>query len=235
MHGWRSRIGLIVPSSNTTMESELWSSLPDGVSLHTARVPLTDVNAWSLERMEEHSKEAAGSLMDAEVDCILFGCTSGSLIKGAEHNLSMSQEMEDMLGVPFVTTSTAVVEALRSLDMKEIAVVTPYIDEVNEKEKRFLEDNGFEVLSVRGMGLERNREIGERTAEESYRFARENFVRSDGLFVSCTNLRTFGVIDVLERDLGTNVVTSNQASLWLALERAGVRERIEGLGRLLAP
>jgi len=232
MHGWRARIGLIVPSSNTTMECELWSVLPEGVSLHTARMPLVEVNTDALDSMEEHSTKAAGDLMDAEVDCLLFGCTSGSLIKGAGYNEAMSRGMEARFGVPFITTSTAITDALDSMKAKNISVITPYIEEVNEKEKRFLEECGFSVLSMEGMGIERNTSIGRITPEEVYRFASERAV-GDCLFISCTNLRTFGIIDALEEDLGIPVVTSNQASLWLALKRSGVRERIDGLGRLM--
>jgi maleate isomerase len=233
MHGWRKRIGLIVPSSNTTMESELWMALPEGISLHTARLSLRDVNTEALGRMELDLRRAVEELTDACVDCVLFGCTSGTLIRGAEHNMNMSSEIENALGVPFITTSRAVVEALKTLGMKKISIVTPYIGEVNEKEKEFLEDSGFDVVSINGLGIEKNVEIGKKMPEEVYRFAEESFVQSDGLFISCTNLRTFEVIETLEKDLGIPVVTSNQASLWFALKRAGVGERITGLGELL--
>ncbi len=231
MHGWRKRIGLIVPSSNTTMECELWSALPQGISLHTARMPLKEVNAGALEDMDGSSMNAATSLIDAEVDCILFGCTSGSLIKGKDYNTRRSEEMEKELKVPFITTSTAVVEALKSLSAKELSVVTPYIDEVNEREKEFLESCGFLVRSIMGMGIEKNKEIGKVTPQELYRFASDSG-EGDCLFISCTNLRTFEIIEVLERDIGIPVVTSNQASLWLSLNRMGIKERLEGLGSL---
>lgn len=231
MYGWRKRVGLIVPSSNTTMECEMWSALPQGISLHTARVPLKDVNIGALEDMDRSSMNAATSLLDAEVDCILFGCTSGSLIKGKEYNTRKSEEREKKLKVPFITTSTAVVEALKSFSAKEISVVTPYIDEVNEREKEFLESCGFRVQSIRGMGIEKNKEIGKVTPEELYRFA-SGHSEGDCLFISCTNLRTFEIIEVLERDIGIPVVTSNQASLWFSLNRMGIKERLEGLGSL---
>ncbi|MDY6985812.1 MAG: maleate cis-trans isomerase [Candidatus Thermoplasmatota archaeon] len=231
MYGWRKRVGLIVPSSNTTMECEMWSALPQGISLHTARIPLKEVNAGALEDMDRSSMNAATSLIDAEVDCILFGCTSGSLIKGKDYNTRRSEEMEKELKVPFITTSTAVVEALKSFSARELSVVTPYIDEVNEREKEFLESCGFPVRSIRGMGIEKNREIGRVMPQELYRFASDSG-EGDCLFISCTNLRTFEIIEVLERDMGIPVVTSNQASLWFSLNRMGIKGRLEGLGSL---
>jgi len=231
MYGWRKRIGLILPSSNTTMECEMWSALPQGISLHSARIPLKEVNAEALKDMDSSSMNAAMSLLDAEVDCILFGCTSGSLIKGKGYNKKMSAKMEKELKVPFITTSTAVVEALKSFNAKELSVVTPYIDEVNEREKEFLESYGFSILSIKGMGIEKNRDIGKVTPQELYRFASNS--KGNCLFISCTNLRTFEIIEVLEKDLNMPVVTSNQASLWLSLKRIGIKERLEGLGSLL--
>lgn len=229
MYGWRRRIGLIVPSSNTTMECEIWSVLPEGISLHTTRMPLMDVNVGSLEIMEESSNFRL--LIDAGVDCILFGCTSGSLIKGREYNSKKSADVERELGIPFITTSAAVVEALRAVGAKKISVVTPYIDEVNEKEKKFLEEHGFSILSMKGMGIEKNAEIGKVTPQAVYRFAANS--KGDCLFISCTNLRTFEIIETLEKDLGIPVITSNQASLWFTLKRLGVNEKIDGLGKLL--
>jgi maleate isomerase len=228
MYGWRKRVGLIVPSSNTTMECELWSALPEGISLHTTRMPLTDVNVESLEIME--ASPNVKLLMDAEVDCILFGCTSGSLIKGREYNRKKSADIERELGIPFITTSTAVIEALKAVDAKMVSVVTPYIDEVNEKEKKFLEENGFSILSIKGMGIERNVEIGKVTPQAVYNFAANS--KGDCLFISCTNLRTFEIIETLEKDIGIPVVTSNQASLWFSLNRMGIKERLEDLGSL---
>jgi len=82
MYGWRGRIGLIVPSSNTTMEEELRRALPDGVSLHVARVKLRKVTVEELQRMEEYVEAAADTLADAGVGIIAYGCTTGSLVGG---------------------------------------------------------------------------------------------------------------------------------------------------------
>lgn len=82
MYGWRGRLGLIVPSSNTTMEMELHEALPEGVSLHTARVPLRNVTEEELVKMNTLAVEAAKLLRDAGVEMMLYGCTSGSFIGG---------------------------------------------------------------------------------------------------------------------------------------------------------
>ncbi|ASJ12872.1 maleate cis-trans isomerase family protein [Thermococcus thioreducens] len=235
MYGWRGRLGLIVPSSNTTMEIELHLALPEGVSLHTARVPLRNVTEEELVKMNTLSVEAARLLRDAGVEMILYGCTSGSFIGGKDYEKELESRIEEEVNVPVVSTSTAVVEALKMLDARDILVITPYTDEINEREKEFLEANEFNVLDIRGLGIEDNTQIGKLEPYEAYRLAKASFMdEADAVFISCTNLRTFEIIEPLEEDLGIPVVTSNQASLWLALREMDIMERIPWLGRLFA-
>lgn len=233
MYGWRGRLGLIVPSSNTTMEMELHSALPEGVSLHTARVPLKNVTEDELVKMNAMAIESAKLLRDAGVELILYGCTSGSFIGGKDYEKEIEANIEEEVNVPVVSTSTAIVEALKILDAHSILVITPYTDEINQREREFLEANDFEVLDIRGLGIEDNTQIGKLEPYEAYRLAKATFVEeADAIFISCTNLRTFEVIEPLEEDLGIPVVTSNQASLWLALRQMDVMERIPWLGKL---
>ncbi len=235
MYGWRARIGLIVPSSNTAMEPELYRMAPPGVSVHTSRVPLVEVVPGELLEMERHALRAARELADAEVDIVLYGCTTGSLIGGPGFDRALEARIREATGRPALTTATAVVEALRALGLRRIAVATPYVEEVDEAERRYLEVQGFEVVEMRGMGIRRNAEIGRVTPYEVYRFARSVYREgAEGLFVSCTNLRTLEVVGLLERDLGVPVVTSNQASMWASLRRLGIGGRARGPGRLFA-
>ena len=233
MYGWRGRLGLIVPSSNTTMEMELHSALPEGVSLHTARVPLKNVTEDELVKMNAMAIESAKLLRDAGVELILYGCTSGSFIGGKDYEKEIEANIEEEVNVPVVSTSTAIVEALKILDAHSILVITPYTDEINQREREFIEANDFEVLDIRGLGIEDNTQIGKLEPYEAYRLAKATFVEeADAIFISCTNLRTFEIIEPLEEDLGIPVVTSNQASLWLALRQMDVMERIPWLGKL---
>ncbi|ASJ16767.1 maleate cis-trans isomerase [Thermococcus chitonophagus] len=233
MFGWRGRFGLIVPSSNTTMEMEFHRYLPEGVSLHTARMPLRNVNEEELTKMTTFAVDAAKLLADAGVELIAFGCTSGSFIGGKDFEKELEIKIEEEVNIETFTTSTAVLEALNTLDVQSLLVITPYIDEINQKEKEFLEANGFEVLDIRGLGIEENLEIGRLEPYTAYRLAKATFTdEADGIFISCTNWRTFEIIEKIETDLRVPVVTSNQATLWMALRALDVRDKLP-LGKLL--
>lgn len=237
MHGWRARVGLLVPSSNTTNEPEFQRVLPDGVSLHTGRLPLEDVNADDLAAMAETAAEAAEHLGHAAVDVVAYGCTTGSLVKGHDYAESLEAEVAAAAGAPAVATALSVERALDALGAATVAVVTPYVEALDERERSFLEAGGFDVRSIDGRGIERNTEIGRLWPQAAYRQATAAIEGTDdgaidAVFVSCTNYRTFEVVEPLEADLGVPVVTSNQATLWDALRRLGLVHAVEGPGRL---
>jgi maleate isomerase len=245
MYGWKARIGLILPSRNTTMEPEFQRIVPEGVSVHATRVNVEQVSPQALARMEKALAGAARLLVAVNPDIIIFGCTSGSLIKGPGYDRRLSDKITRITGVQALTTSTAVVEALKILKIRKAAVATPYTEEVNRKEKEFLEGYGIQVVRIKGMGCSKPARsyplaanpvslMGLWDPSLAYKLALDvHTPQAEGIFISCTNLRTLEIIDPLEKNSGKPVVTSNQASMAIALRRLGIRERISGFGRLL--
>jgi maleate isomerase len=226
------RTGLLLPSSNTTMEPELYRMAPMDVTIHTARMMLGSVTPEGLEAMARDAIKAAKMLETAEVDLLLYGCTSGSLIKGLKWEAELVTELSDATGIPTVSTGRAVVEAMKELGLERVGVATPYIDEINDLEKEFLEGHGFEVARIVGLGITENPKIAKVNPERVMDLARSVSSGADGVFISCTNLPTIGVIEIIEADLGIPVVTSNQASMWAALK--GLRlGGVEGYGTLM--
>jgi len=228
------RFGLIVPSSNTTMESEFWRMASGLATVHTTRIRLEKITIDELEEMEEQMLEAAVRLADAEVDVIGYGCTSGSLLKGKDHAGEIERKVTEKTGIPSVATARAVIDALSELRIKKLCVATPYIEEINELEKDFLEQNKVDVLNIKGSGIEQNTEVGNKNPNVAYELAKEIYVsEAEGVFISCTNFRTIEVIDKLEKELGVPVVSSNTATLWAMMMKAGTVRKLEGYGRLL--
>ncbi|MCS7138308.1 MAG: maleate cis-trans isomerase, partial [Candidatus Caldarchaeum sp.] len=154
------RVGLIVPSSNTTMEREFWEALRGFVSVHVGRVFLERVNVDELEAMEDEALREAGKLATAEVDVVVYGCTSGSFVKGWKQYLEIEKRMNEFTGVPCVSTSGAVVRALEHLKASKISLITPYTRDITETEKAFLKAHGFETVSTYYASMVRNTEIG---------------------------------------------------------------------------
>ena len=235
-YGWRGKIGLIVPSTNTVNEPEFWRMAPEGVTIHTARVMLKGkATTESYFAMADALSVAAEELATAEVDVVAYGCTSGSIICPLPQ---MLDQMGSRTNTPATAAAGAVIAALRAFGARKVAVATPYVDFVNESEERFLEDYGFEVTNLLGLKLgetqEERRGIGRVPPEHVYRMARAvDSPEADAIFISCTNLATIGMIARIEKDLGKPVVTSNQACFWACLRLIGLTDRIEGYGRLL--
>lgn len=240
MFGWRGKIGLLVPSSNTTMEMEFHRSVPRGVSVHTARITMPEVNTFEEKKqayktMNEKIEYSSKDLASADVSVVVYGCTSGSIMEGLKHDIQIIQNIGNVVNTHTITVITAIVEAIKSLNLQKISVMTPYVDEINEKEKEFLEHNipGLEVLSIKGLGIVGNLPKGKLNPFSSYPIIKKWDVNeSEGIFISCTNWRTFEIIEYLEKDLKKPVITSNQAALWRALRIIGVKDRLNGLGKL---
>lgn len=238
MIGWRAKLGFLVPSANVVLEPELYKMVPNGVSAHFARIrmklELTEEQLIGLA--DERMLKAAEELLDAQVDVVAFGCTTGSLIKGLGYDKEIIDKIENAVKIPTTTTSTAVVTALKEMGIRKVSVATAYEEWLDKKEKEFLEASGFEVVAIKGLGA-----VGPPGADPSkvppervYRLAKEvDVADADGVFISCTDFRSIEVLNALEDDLGKPVISSNQSTLWMALRMAGVRESIRGFGQLL--
>jgi arylmalonate decarboxylase len=237
-YGWRGRIGLVLPSVNVVTEHELnHFFLPGGISVHTARVMTRGtVTEASFKEMADDVERAARLLETADVDAVAYACTSGSIV---EDQTPIIRRIREITGVPAVATAGAVVAALKSLGASAVAVATPYVEFVDEAERRFLEHEGFKVTTIRGLRLggteETRRAIGKQPPEVAYRLACEtDSAAADCMFISCTNLATASIIAPLEAQLRKPVVTSVQATAWALLGLLGINDRIEGYGTLLS-
>ena len=228
------RLGLIVPSSNTTMEAEFWKMALRWATVHTARVRLQKITIDDLKEMEEQMLEKTIYLADAGVGVIGYGCTTGSLLKGKNHGREIERKITEKTGIPAVAAAKAVIDALNDLQIKRLCVATPYIEEINRLEKKFIEQNGIDVLRIEGLSILNNSEVGSKDPGVAYELAKQAYVpETQAVFVSCTNLRTIEVIDRLEKELGVPVISSNTATLWAMMRKAGFKRKLKGYGRLL--
>jgi maleate cis-trans isomerase len=228
------RIGLLVPSSNTTVEPEFYRALPREVTLHTARLYLTTIAPESILKMVADMEAQARLLASADVDVIVLGATAPSFLKGLGYDRELIDKIQAVTGRRATTTSTALIESLRHLGAQRVVLGSAYDARVNAIARSFLESSGFEVLAVQGLSLLDNLVVGRLGPETAYDLALEvDRAQADAIVLACTNWRTMEVLERIERKAGKPVVSTTQASIWAALRAIGYEGQVEGYGRLL--
>src|SRR5437879_8061742 len=199
----RKRIGVMVPSTNTTCEADFNMVVPGGVTVHGQRLWMTnDVNGDdAYARMNSDIETGARYLATARVDVIAYGCTTGSFYKGPGWDREMLALIEREAGVPAVATTPSVVAALRAFGARRLSVATPYPDWNNQRLRAYLEAHGFEVLNVDGEPAAAgagNQGINDQSPESVVAFAaRACRPEADALLCSCTALRSVAAGDAL--------------------------------------
>lgn len=235
----RKRIGLMVPSTNTTCEADFQMAMPRGISVHGQRLWLTNEGTGDgvYDRMNAEIEAGARYLATAKVDVIVYGCTTGSFFKGPGWDREMCGIIERVSGVPAIATSPTVVEALRVFGARRISVATPYPEWNNEKLRAYLEAHGFQVLNVEGephAAAAGNQGINDQDPDAVAEFAaRVCRPEADALLCSCTAWRSVEAVAAIEARTAKPVVTSNQSTIWTALRALGITRPITGFGRLL--
>ena len=233
--GYRARLGMILLETDQTLEVEMRLLSQPGVAVYHSRLEMeVEVSPESLLAMEERLPQAA-KLLAAEFkfDAIGYGCTSASTLIGDDVVEAAIQTAHP--GVPCTNPILAAIAAFRRLDIDSIAVVTPYTADVTDRIASHFEANGIATTTVASF-LEPSDLVVGRISESSIADAvREvNSDAADAVFVSCTSLRSFGILESLEHELDKPVVSSNQAFAWHLHRLGGFDDAIEGFGRLLS-
>lgn len=234
--GHRARIGLIVPSVNTVMEPWAARTLPEGVSLHTARMympdALTPEGVCAMDANE--GMLAVNQLTNCFPAVVAYGCTASSMIQGLAYDAHLREEISHKVGCPATTAAHAILTALKAVGARRIAAVSPYTKAVDHAEHKFFEAAGLEVVGGACLGIKDNFGLAAPSTEQIMELAREGWKENaDALVITCLNLRSHTAIEPLEAELGKPVITSTQATLWHSLRLAGIRDRVAGGGRLL--
>jgi maleate isomerase len=230
------RIGVVVPATDQVSEvafAEMLRGHP--VSMVVSRVAFENpVVMANLSRMVDDLARATALLLpEGRIDVVAFSCTSGTVAAGVDRVARAIHAAKP--GIAFTTPITAAVAALRHFCARRIAVLTPYVDEVNEAIRGFLVAAGLDVVEFGSFHLRTEQEIA-RVPPEAIVSAGRSIIGpgAEALFISCTGLQGHAAIAALEAATGRPVVTSNQAQVWEALSLIGYARPIHGYGRLLA-
>lgn len=220
------RVGLIVPINNTTMEGELLAWLPAGSTCRTLRIPrgkgtllAADLPAYIAQAMA-----LAQGFSGDDIDMVVYGCTAAGFIAGPQRDAEVAAGLCAVTGKPTVTTASAMTAVLKDIGARNIALITPYLEPVNQRLQVFLEESGITVEALSSFLAQTTDELAAITGAQIAARAREvmrEHADVDALFVACSQLPTYELLDGLEREFARPVWSSIKATAWYACRQKG--------------
>jgi maleate cis-trans isomerase len=219
----RIRVMIVLPENNTTIEPEISALCPALAPLAVARVKrpprtllLEDLPAYTeatLEAIAPFSNQPAKNPWDL----VIYGCTAAGFLGGPDSNAAMVERLRERTGATVISTAGSMVDVLRANGVTETAVVTPYLEPVNDGLRRYLETSGIKVETLNSFLCKTTAELGEITEDKVLELARQTVTPSSkSLFVACSQLPTLHAIPQLRRDFAIPVWSSIQATAWAA-------------------
>lgn len=232
--GTRARIGLIALAGDATVEQDFRSlGLGADIGLYVSRVPSLAVTVENLLMTAKGLGGATALLLpDQRLDVVAYACTSGAVIAGDDNVATAIRAVRP--GIPVTTPIGAALVGLARLGARRVAMLTPYVEEINAPVVRHMAAKGVDVVDIATFDLLAEDDMARVTQDAIVEaVAGLDHARADAVFVSCTALRAMGAIERLEARLGKFVLSSNLALYWHALRLAGIDLAIPGFGRLM--
>ena len=221
------RIGLITLATDFRIEKDFNNVIyGKEIDLFSNRIhcynPLTN---------ETLKKMADDILPEQKLDCVAYGCTSGTIVTGYS---SIYEKVNLAKPNTKVTTPiTSAIKALKKFNIKKISVFTPYTDEINQSVAEYFKKENIDVISLSYFNIASDLDIGK--VDQNYLFkvlSKIDLSESDALFISCTALPVLSLIEKLEKKLGKIVLSSNQTLIWDTLREINYNKNIDGFGQL---
>ena len=229
------RVGLIALATDFRIEKDFISVIKDqNIDFFVNRIhcyfPLTSENL--IKMSSTVTKVSEDILPNEKLDCVVYGCTSGTIAAGYENikkkvNLAKPE-------AKVTTPSSAAINALRKMKVEKVAIFTPYSKVLNDEVIDYFKSENFEISSNAYFDILSDLDIGK--VDEDYLYetlSKMDLGDADALFISCTALPALSIIDKLEKKLNKVVLSSNQVLIWDTLQSIGKKDSIEGFGKLL--
>ena len=230
-------LGMIFPPANTPVPPEARLMYPSGVEFRSTGVGLERMTPEGYDHVVDRIVPAAQTIAAQGANAIAVMGTSLTFYKGAAFNQDLQQSIAKATGLPATTMSTAIIDGLKKVGGHRLAVATAYNEEVSSRLRAFLEEHGFEVLVVKGMGIERFEDRPPVTSQELLDFSAGVWKlapKSDALLISCGALKTLELLAPLEEQCKVPVVSSLPHALWAGVRLLGLSGRAPGYGSLLS-
>lgn len=210
-------VGLMVPINNTTMERELLAWLPAGSTCTTLRIP-RGKGLLTPETMPAYKAQAlalVATFADLDIDIVAYGCTAAGFIAGPAGEAELAAQLSEVTGKVVVTTARSMVLTLQETRAKDIALITPYPDHINQQLMVFLTEGGIRVKRLGSFRVADVEELGRIRSDAVADRARATMGKDcDALFIACSQLPTYDILDSLQAEFGRPAWSSIKATAW---------------------
>lgn len=242
------RIGQIVPSSNTTMETEIPAilrarelALPERFTFHSSRMRMKHVTKEELAAMDGDSDRCALELSDARVDVLGYACLVAIMSMGRGYHRVSEQRLHQRTvdnggAAPVVTSAGALVDGLHAIGAKRVSILTPYMKPLTQLVIDYIENEGIEVVDSISLEIPDNLEVGRQDPRAPIEITRRlNTSGVDAIVASaCVQMPSLASIQAIEDRAGVPVLSSAVATTYMMLKRLELDTTVPGFGSLLS-
>lgn len=239
-----TRVGLIVPSSNVTMETEIPALLRrqpgSSFTFHSSRMAMRRVSKEELAQMDRESDRCARELSDASCDVLAYACLVAIMAAGPGYHAVAEQRLAGIVAnngapAPVVTSAGALIDGIRTLGAKRVALITPYLRPLTTLVVSYIEDCGIEVVDAMSLEVADNTQVGRLDPHALVHLAaRLSLQNADALVLSaCVQMPSLDAIQSAEDRYGLPVLSAATATSFALLQRLGIKPAIPDAGRLL--
>ena len=242
------RIGQIVPSSNTTMETEVpvmlqRAIIPNGVgfTFHSSRAPMKTVSKDELTAMNGHMVRCASELCDARMDVIASACLVAIMCQGNSYHRETERALrkvcnEDGAETLIVTSAGALIEASKALGAKKLAIITPYMKNLTDLVISYIEGEGIEVLDAISLEIPDNLEVGARDPLALVEIVKGlSTQNADAVVLSaCVQMPSLAALDIVQRTFDVPVFSTAAATVFEILRALKLPTEVPAAGGLLS-
>ena len=241
--GPRLKVGVVLPSTNTSMQPELDAMRPVGVTNHAGRMIIGDDSmvdepgfSHVMSSIRNSTHPAIRGVATCNPDCVIIGVSPESYWEGPDTHAQVLQSMREAAGgLPVTMSPDAINAALKAHNARRIAVITPYLPVGDDSVSRFFTDNGYDVVDIQGLGMPSPAKISH-VSETQLRdtLKQVDTPEIEAIVQVGTNVAMMRVAAIAEFWLGKPVISNNAVLYWHALRQNGIDDRIPGFGSLLS-
>jgi maleate isomerase len=242
------RIGLIVPSSNVTMETEIPAMLmarqaiePERFTFHSSRMRMRKVTPEELRRMNEQAERCAEELADAEVDVVGYACLVAVMSMGAGYHRDCEQRLTAVqqrgtASAQVVSSAGALIEGIRALGATSVAIITPYTKPLTKRVSEYIEHEGIRVCASLSLEVEDNAAVGRQDPARLLELYKSLDIRdADAIVLSaCVQMPSLPSIPAVEAHSAKPVISAAICTAYSMLRRLGLRRVVPNAGQLLS-